>query len=66
MAGLATGIVFGPEALQRDWVSLAMQLQPNGDLRPVYDGYYEVYRRLYESAKGELHALARLGAGPDS
>jgi xylulokinase len=62
MAGLATGIVSGPEALQRDWVRLALQLQPDGALRPVYDAYYDVYRRLYESAKDQLHALARLGA----
>jgi hypothetical protein len=39
-----------------------MQLQPDVDLRPVYDAYYQVYRSLYESAKEELHALARLGA----
>jgi hypothetical protein len=63
MAGLATGIVSGPEALQRDWVRLAMQLQPNVDLRPVYDAYYQVYRGLYGSAKEELHTLAKLGAG---
>jgi hypothetical protein len=63
MAGLATGIVSGPEALQRDWVRLAMQLQPNVDLGPVYDAYYQVYRDLYESAKEELHTLAKLGAG---
>jgi xylulokinase len=63
MAGLATGMVSGPEALQRDWVRLAMQHQPNVDLRPAYDAYYQVYRGLYESAKGELHALAKLGAG---
>src|SRR5215207_5178350 len=66
MAGLATGIVSGPDALERDWVSLAIQLQPNVDLRPVYDAYYKIYRSLYESAKEELHALARLAAGTAS
>jgi hypothetical protein len=40
-----------------------MRLQPNVDLGPVYDAYYQVYRGLYESAKEELHMLARLGAG---
>lgn len=64
LAGLATGIVPGIDQLQQEWVSLAMRLQPDPDLRPVYDAYYDVYRRLYESAKPELHALARLGAGP--
>jgi xylulokinase len=66
MAGLGSGIVSGPDALRRDWVRLAMRLQPNAELRPVYDAYYEVYRNLYESAKDELHALARLGAGAAS
>lgn len=65
MAGLATGIIASPDALDRDWVKLALQLDPNVALRPVYDAYYDVYRGLYESAKDELHALARLGAGAD-
>jgi hypothetical protein len=47
-------------------VKLAMQLQPNVDLRLVYDAYYQVYRDLYESAKEELHTLAKLGAGLNS
>jgi len=63
MAGLATGIVSSPDALHRDWVTLAMQLQPNPALRPLYDDYYAIYRNLYESAKNDLHELARLGAG---
>ena len=62
MAGLATGIVSEPAALQRDWVKLALRLEPHPDLRPTYDAYYRVYRNLYELAKEELHALARLGA----
>lgn len=63
MAGLGTGIVDSPEALSRDWVTLALELEPNVDLGPVYDAYYEIYRGLYEAAKSQLHALARLGAG---
>ncbi len=63
LAGLATGIVPSLETLQQDWVKLAMRLQPNVDPRPTYDAYYDIYRRLYESAKPELHALARLGSG---
>lgn len=62
MAGLATGIVPGIEALERDWVTLALQLQPDAEPRPTYDAYYDVYRRLYTSSKDELHTLARLGA----
>jgi xylulokinase len=62
LAGLGTGIVPGLDALTRDWVKLSLQLQPTVDLRPVYDAYYDVYRNLYESAKDQLHALARLGS----
>jgi xylulokinase len=62
IAGLAAGIVSGSHALERDWVKLAMRLQPNPDLRSTYDAYYQVYRDLYESAKDELHTLAKLGA----
>lgn len=61
LAGLATGIVPSVDALSRDWVRMARQLEPNPALRDVYDVYYERYRRLYEAAKDELHALARLG-----
>src|SRR5688500_972551 len=63
MAGLATGIVSESHALERDWVKLAMDLHPCVDLLSTYDAYYQVYRNLYESAKDELHELARLGAG---
>jgi xylulokinase len=62
LAGLATDIVPGLEELEQDWVKLALKLQPNVDLRPLYDAYYEVYRGLYEAAKKELHTLAALGA----
>ncbi|MFN8591556.1 MAG: FGGY-family carbohydrate kinase [Thermomicrobiales bacterium] len=62
MAGLATNIIPDLGALQRDWVTMRMKLEPRSDLRPVYDAYYDVYRGLYESAKDQLHALARLGA----
>lgn len=62
LAGLATGLVPDLTALQREWVTLAMQLEPDPAVKPVYDEYYAVYRDLYEAAKPQLHALARLGA----
>jgi xylulokinase len=62
LAGLASGTVTGTDALERDWVTLSLALEPNAELRPIYDAYYEVYRGLYDSAKHQLHALARLGA----
>jgi mannose-6-phosphate isomerase len=62
LAGLGAGIIDSPDVLKREWVRLALQLEPNASLRPVYDAYYDVFRSMYESAKDELHALAKLGA----
>ena len=62
LAGLATGIVPGVAALRRDWVRIADHLVPDPAAHAVYDRYYPVYRHLYEAAKEDLHALARLGA----
>jgi hypothetical protein len=49
-------------ALKSEWVTLALELEPDQSVKPVYDEYYAVYRDLYEAAKPQLHALARLGA----
>jgi xylulokinase len=61
LAGVATGLVPGLEALA-DWVTLAETFRPREAERAVYADYYPVYRGLYESAKEQLHALARLGS----
>lgn len=61
LAGLATGLVPDLDALRRDWVRPAVTLQPRHAERGVYDAYYPIYRHLYEAARDDLHALARLG-----
>ena len=61
LAGLATGLIPDLAALQRDWVKLAVTLQPRLAERAVYDAYYPIYRHLYEASRDDLHALARLG-----
>ena len=61
LAGLATGLVPDLDALDRDWVTVAETLAPDPTVRDRYDATYRVYRDLYEHAKGDLHALARLG-----
>jgi xylulokinase len=61
LAGLATGIVPDHAALQRDWVQIESILEPNPSDARVYEEYYQVYRNLYDHAKEDLHALARLG-----
>ena len=62
LAGLATGLVPDLAALKNEWVTLALELEPETSVKPIYDEYYAVYRELYQAAKPQLHALARLGA----
>ncbi|HYH11092.1 MAG TPA: FGGY-family carbohydrate kinase, partial [Thermomicrobiales bacterium] len=61
LAGLATGIVPGVDALASDWVHVAEEIEPDAETQRTYDAYYRVYRDLYENARDDLHALARLG-----
>jgi xylulokinase len=65
LAGLATGLVDGLPALRRDWVKPAATFRPRAAERAVYDRTYAVYRGLYDAARDQLHALARLGRGED-
>ena len=66
LAGLATGLVPDLDALKHEWVTLALELEPDARVKPVYDQYYAVYRDLYQAARPQLHALARLGANSAS
>jgi xylulokinase len=61
LAGLATGIIPDISALARDWVKVAEVIEPRPQEQQRYDAYYGVYRNLYEHARDDLHALARLG-----
>jgi xylulokinase len=61
LAALATGLVPDVETLLKQWVKVAEILEPDTERHARYNEYYRVYRDLYENAKGELHALARLG-----
>lgn len=61
LAALATGLVPDVETLLKQWVKVAEILEPDAERHARYNEYYRVYRDLYENAKGQLHALARLG-----
>lgn len=62
LAGVATGIIKQVTALTDTWVEAKTIIQPNPANLEVYSATYDVYRSLYENAKDDLHALARLGA----
>jgi len=60
LAGYGAGVFKDFDVLVKRWVRIAQRLQPNLTLRPLYDRYYETYRRTYEHVKNEMHALAQL------
>jgi xylulokinase len=63
LAGLATGIVPSLDALAGSWVKPKAVIAPDPAAQRAYEPYYRVFRSLYEHAKDDLHALARLGSG---
>ncbi|MER3437046.1 MAG: sugar kinase [Chloroflexota bacterium] len=65
LAGVASGIIPDQAILTRAWVAIAERLEPRAQEHACYQPYYDIYRRLYDHAKDELHDLARLGAVSD-
>jgi xylulokinase len=63
LAGLATGIIPSLDVLDQDWVRLDRTIEPQEDIRGVYEEYYAIYRRLYTDTLDEQHALAALSQG---
>ncbi|MGH2534355.1 MAG: FGGY-family carbohydrate kinase [Thermomicrobiales bacterium] len=61
LAGFASGIIPNVDSLSNEWVRIARIIKPRSEHTGTYDQYYVVYRDLYENAKDQLHALARLG-----
>lgn len=61
LAGLATKKIPSLDALSQDWVKVADVIEPRQEVDERYDAYYRVYRDIYEHARADLHALARLG-----
>jgi xylulokinase len=59
MAGLASGIVPERSVLNGQWVRPARTYHPDAALFDMYTERYEIFRRLYESTKDDVHILAR-------
>lgn len=62
LAGISAGIIKDASALTDSWIEAKTIIEPNTAHSDVYDKTYAVYRSIYENAKDDLHALARLGA----
>ena len=56
LAARGAGLVSSTE----NWYRTAACVEPDVRTRSVYDELYAVYRELYDSTRGEAHALARL------
>jgi xylulokinase len=61
LAGVASGIIPGRDAINREWVRIDRTIEPDPGMKTVYDPYYETYRSLYRSTKSDMHRLAELG-----
>lgn len=61
LAGIGSGIIKNVSALTDTWIEAKSIIKPNPQHSRVYAETYAVYRSLYENAKDDLHALARLG-----
>lgn len=62
VAGLGVGLIRDHRVITQ-WVSETMRFEPDPKNQGVYDKYYRLYRKLYESAKEVMHGLAKLGGG---
>lgn len=60
LAGLATGLVSGPDAI-RQWQGQGNTVVPDPKMREIYDPLHEIYKGLYDSTKEHMHTLSKLG-----
>jgi xylulokinase len=56
MAAIGSGLVT-PET---DWARVAQVVEPNPEVRSLYDELYGLYSSLYPATKSHAHALARI------
>ena len=61
LAGYGIGLFDAFAPLAERWVRIGRRVSPDPRATAIYDGYYRVYRRLYERTAEEMHELARLG-----
>ncbi|MFM9141615.1 MAG: sugar kinase, partial [Actinomycetota bacterium] len=59
LAGVAVGLVSSPEEI-RIWQGAPRTVTPNTDLAPVYAPLSEIYSKLYNATKEQMHKLHEL------
>ena len=56
MAAIGCGLV----PAETNWARVADVIEPNPDVRPLYDELFDLYTSLYPATKEHAHALARI------
>jgi xylulokinase len=59
LAGYAAGLFQDSKPLKQEWVKIVKTVEPNWETAPVYDELYDLYRRLYQNTREEMHRLAQ-------
>ena len=60
IAGMAAGIFCDWRPLQERWVRIARRVEPDPQLKDLYDQLYPIYRDLYRDNRKHMRRLARL------
>jgi xylulokinase len=60
LAGLATGTIEDARALEREWVRVVDEIEPDPDAAASYEELRPLFHRLYEETRATVHALGRL------
>lgn len=59
LVGVGTDLFEDYEAIQ-EWISKDRVDTPDEETKETYDKYYEIYKGLYQSIKGDMHKLSRI------
>jgi xylulokinase len=60
LAGYAAGLFVDSRPLKQSWAKIVRMVEPNLQVKPVYDELYGIYHRLYQNTREEMHQLAAL------
>lgn len=60
LAGLGLGVIPGPACIREQYVKTERIVKPSAKSKKRYEGYYEIYRVLYEETKNSMKKLAQL------
>ncbi|ERJ05613.1 xylulokinase protein, partial [Halorhabdus tiamatea SARL4B] len=59
LVGVATGLFDDYDAIT-DWTETGEVYEPDAETHETYEEYYDIYKRLYENTKDEMHRLTEL------